>query len=231
MRTPGLCTDRKKAAIVRHITSLLQTQWSKRQFFAALCTALRFVRARFFVRRYIVAVADRDASLPEDTVVLSPELTVRQVDTWDVLTEVERQALTQDRRGVYFDARSLVASQDATLWLVFWNDDIAGAAITYKRCPHPYYVEVPADAALIGDCAILPRYRKRGILHRVLRFLAFTLLRSGSQAVYGHCQDWNVASDLAIKRSGMRELCRVWAHRYDGAPFHTVNCPGASRCH
>jgi ribosomal protein S18 acetylase RimI-like enzyme len=85
--------------------------------------------------------------------------------------------------------------QGATLWLVKFEDRLAGYSWTLRgRTIAPYYFPLGKDDVQLFDFYVFPKVRGRAMLWFLVMHILHSLQEEGAARVFGDVAEWNKAS-------------------------------------
>jgi GNAT superfamily N-acetyltransferase len=108
----------------------------------------------------------------------------------------------------------------ASLWLIWWEDSLAGYSWTMRgRTIAPYYFPMATDDVQLFDFYVFPQFRGRAILWFLITHILHLLQNEGAARVYGDVAEWNQASlsfykTIPFERLGMVRSFTILGHTF-----------------
>ena len=96
-----------------------------------------------------------------------------------------------------------------TCYLVLHGDDIAYIHWVYFKGDSSRFLNLSDGVAELNYITVLPKYRGRGLMGKMVSYISHDLQKSGYKKVVSVIHELNPPAIRAIKRAGWRELGRI----------------------
>lgn len=111
-------------------------------------------------------------------------------------------------------------AKEASLWLIKFQDKLAGFSWTLKgRSIEPYYFPLACNDVQLFDFYVFPRFRGRAILWLLIVHILYELRAEGAARVFGDVAEWNAASLSFYKLIPFRPLGLTRSFTFFGYRF------------